>query len=132
MFLGQPEAGIPYVERWMRLNPHDPSIHTGYGVLGLSHLLLGHLNEAIDLFRRACAANPRFNHLHLLLAGALGLEGDLAGARAALAEAIKLRPEVNSLARLRAHIPWTVHPQYSVLRDKTLDVGLRRIGFPDE
>ena len=131
MFLGQPEEGASHIEKWIRLSPHDPNLHSGYAVLGLCHLLLGHLNEAIELFRKARTANPRHYYIHLLLAGALGLEGDLGGGSAALVEARRLKPEVNSIARLRVHVPWGVHPEYSGLRDKTLFVGLRRAGFPE-
>jgi adenylate cyclase len=49
-----------------------------------------------------------------------------------LADALKLKPEVNSLARLRASLPSTIGPQYLALREKTLVVGLRRAGFPEE
>jgi hypothetical protein len=44
-------------------------------------------------------------YIHLNLAGALGLRGDLDQARTALAEALRLRPEVNSLARYAQLLP---------------------------
>jgi hypothetical protein len=68
----------------------------------------------------------------LSLAGALGLRGDIEEARAEIAEAIKLNPEVNSLAALRASAPWITNPPYWALREKTVNVGLRRAGFPDD
>jgi len=68
----------------------------------------------------------------LNLAGALGLRGDLDEARAALGHAIRLKPEVNSLARYRAVTPWITNSQHWALREKTLNFGLRRVGFPDE
>ena len=70
--------------------------------------------------------------VHLNLSGALGLRGGLDQARAALAEALGIRPEVNSLARYRAATPWITNPKHWELRDRTLNVGLRRAGFPDE
>ena len=97
----------------------------------MCHLLLGHLNEAIDLLRKARTANRRLWFVHLWLAGALGLRGDLDGARAALAESIKLKPDVDSLARFTAQSPFT-NPAYMALRAKTLYAGLRSAGFPDE
>jgi hypothetical protein len=66
------------------------------------------------------------------LAGALGLRGDLGEAKAEIAEAIKLEPEVNSLAALRAYYPWITSPPLWALREKTVNVGLRRAGFPDK
>jgi len=95
------------------------------------------VDEAIDLLRKACAENPRFWFIHfwfihLWLAGTLGLREDLDEARAALAESPKLKPAMNSLARRRADVPWIANPPYWALQEKTLNVGLRRAGFPDE
>jgi adenylate cyclase len=131
MYLGQPEAAIPLVEKAIRLNPHDPNIANSYNALGLCHFLVGHVDQAIDLLRKAQAANPRLYYVQLRLAAALGLKGHLDEARAVLAEAIKLNPEVNSLARWRACRP-EGNAQYWALAEKTLNVGLRRAGFPDE
>jgi hypothetical protein len=52
--------------------------------------------------------------------------------RAELAESIKLKPEVNSLAQIGTQILWETNPEYLAFRAKTLDIGLRRAGFPDE
>jgi TolB-like protein/Tfp pilus assembly protein PilF len=130
--MGKPEAAIPYIEKSIRLSPHDPSIVANYSSLGECHLFLGHLDQAIELLRKARAANPPAFGTLLILAGALGLRGDIDEARAEIAEAIKLNPEVNSLAALRASAPWITNPPYWALREKTLNVGLRGAGFPDE
>ena len=130
--LGQPEAAIPYIEKAIRLSPYDASIPVSYMVLGRSHLLLGHVDEAIDFLRKARAANPRLYLVQFGLAAALGLKGDLDEARAALAEAIKINPELNSLARVRAHWRQLNNPQRRALAEKTEDAGLRRAGMPEE
>ncbi len=68
------------------------------------------------------------------LAGALALKGDLDSAKMRLAESLRLRPEVNSLTKWYAYLPWTSKnraPVFWALQDKTLDEGLRRIGFPE-
>jgi adenylate cyclase len=132
LWLGQPEAGIPYIEKAVRLNPHDPNRANFYASLGMCHLVLGHVDEAIDLLRKARAENPRFWFIHFWLAGGLGLKGDLDEARTALAESLRLKPEMNSLARRRADVPWVANPSYWELQERSLNVGLRRAGFPDE
>jgi tetratricopeptide (TPR) repeat protein len=78
-------------------NPQDPNAGHMLGALGMCHLLLGHVDQAIDLITKARARNPRSWFLYLYLAGALGLKGDLERAKAVLAESIKLKPEVNSI-----------------------------------
>ena len=132
MWLGQPQAGIPYIEKAIRLNPYDPNMGIFYFALGQCHLLLGHADDAITFFGRARSANPRLWYIHLWLAGALGLKGNLDEAKAALAESVKLNPEIDSLARVRARFPFETNPAYWALREKTVNVGLRRAGFPDD
>jgi len=130
--LGEPEAAIPLFEKAIGLNQRDPNNWYRYWGLGTCHLYLGRIPEAIELFRRAISGNPRLYYMHLGLAGALGLRGDLDEASTVLADAIRLKPEVNSLTQLRAYRPWDASAQHSELREKTLIAGLRRAGFPDE
>jgi TolB-like protein/class 3 adenylate cyclase/Tfp pilus assembly protein PilF len=132
-WLGRPQEGIPYIEKAIRLNPHDPNIGSCcYFSLAHSHLLLEHVDQAVELFRKAIAANPQLWYPHLYLAGALALRGDLDEAWAELSESLRLKPDINSLARQRAAFPFVTGPAYLALADKTINLGLRRAGFPDE
>jgi tetratricopeptide (TPR) repeat protein len=132
MYLGRPQEGIPHIEKAIRLSPFDPNIAVFYHILARSHLLLGHVDQSIDLFRKAITANPSAWENHLNLAAALGLRGDLDEARAQLAESLRLNPDIRSFARFRAAVPWIPGPDYSVLAEKTINLGLRRAGLPDE
>jgi len=61
-------------------------------------------------------------------------KGTLTRQKAVLAESLKLKPEINSLAQWYAWLPWTSKanaPRFWALQDRTLDTGLRRIGFPE-
>ena len=132
VYLGEPEAAIRPLERSIRLSPYEANIGFNYTYLGLCHLLLGRIENAIDHLRIARTSNPRVYVVHLYLAAALGLNGDFDGARAAIAEGIRLKPEVDSLAAWDTYRPWETNPQYLALGAKTLDVGLHRAGFPIE
>jgi TolB-like protein len=132
MFLGHPEAGIPDIEQAIRLDPQDPNMPTLYWALGACHLLLGQVDQAIEFLGKARAANSRLWFPHLYVAGAFGLRGDVEPARAALAESITLKPEINSVARMRVYNAWITNPEHWALQEKTLNVGLRRAGLPDE
>jgi len=131
MHLGRPEEVIPIIEKGIRLSPYDAGTPGTYQVLGLCHLLLEDVKTAIDLFRKSLAGNARLFHTHMSLAAALGLKGDLVEARVAVAGALRLRPDLNSVARLRASIPYS-NPQYWGLLEKTVIVGLRQAGVPEE
>ena len=68
-----------------------------------------------------------------MLAAALGFKGDVDEASAVLAESLKLKPEIRSMAQLRANYPAFHHdPQYVALRERTMEAGLRRAGLADE
>jgi adenylate cyclase len=131
-YLGHPESAVSHVEKAIRLSPRDPLVSAMHYGLGRCHLLLGHLDQATELFERVRAADPRDWDVRLWLAGALGLKGDLDGARAELAEATRLKPEIDSLVRWGAYEPWITNPEYRALREKTLHLGLRRAGFPEK
>jgi tetratricopeptide (TPR) repeat protein len=132
LYLGQPEAGIPPLEQAIRLRTNDPNLAMTYWALGTCQLLLGRVDQAIDLLQTARAANARLWVPYFYLVGAYGLKGDLERARSALAESLRLKPALRSIARMRAENPWLSNPQYWALQEKTLNVGLRRAGFPDQ
>jgi adenylate cyclase len=130
-FLGHPKSAIPLIERSLRLAPHDPVTPFSHYVLGMCHLLLDHIEEAVIWLRKSRAGNPRLWYAHLNLAAALGLRGELGEAAAALRQAIEIRPEIASLSVLRAR-PWHINPQFIGLYERTVCAGLRRAGLPDE
>ena len=134
LFLGRPDDAIDRGEKSLRLSPRDPSLPGIYLLLAWSRFVADRVDEAIDLFIKARTATPRVWMFSYGLAGALALKGDVDGAKAALAESLRLKPEVNSLAQWYAYLPWTSKdnaPKFWALQDKTLDVGLRSIGFPE-
>jgi len=132
MWLGQPETAIPHIEKAIRLNPYDPNIVSYYWALGSSNLVSGRIEDAASLLEKARAANPRLFFVHLWLAAPLALRGELDEAKNALAESLKLRPEISSLARWRAQYPWYSNAKFVALAEPTLYAGLRRAGFPEE
>jgi adenylate cyclase len=128
MLTGQPGQCIPLVEKALNLNPRDGF---SYMNLGKCYLLLGQVDEAMPLLRKAAAMQPGLWMVHLKLAGALGLKGEIEEARAELARLVKLKPEFNSIAKIRGWLPYK-NPQFQVLHDRTLIQGLRNAGFPEE
>ena len=132
MWLGQPETAIPKIEKAIRLNPYDPNIASYYWALGSSNLVSGRIDDAASLLEKARAANPRLFFVHLWLAAPLALREELDEAKNALAQSLKLRPEISSLAQWRAVYPWYGNAKFVALAEPTLYAGLRRAGFPEE
>jgi TolB-like protein/tetratricopeptide (TPR) repeat protein len=131
IYLGQPEAAIPQIQKATRLGPYDSATPAAFSALAHGHLLLGDIEPSIEFARKARARKPAVFIPHMLLAAALALHDELDEAAAALAEGIRVRPQFNSLARLRAYTTWG-NSLYRTLREKTLDLGLHRAGMPDE
>jgi adenylate cyclase len=102
-----------------------------YLIMGWCQLLLNRVDQAIDLLIQSRAANPRPWVAHFGLAAALGLKGDLDEAKAALAQSLKLNPQVNSLAQFRVYRPWG-NRQYWDLFEQTAATSLRRAGLPKQ
>ncbi|HEX3536739.1 MAG TPA: adenylate/guanylate cyclase domain-containing protein [Stellaceae bacterium] len=132
LYLGEPAATIPLEEKRIRLNPNDPNIAVAYWSMGLAYLLQGKPQEALEWLTRARAANPRVYYYCLDLAAAMALTNDLDGAHGALADALRLKPEISSIKRQRARWAYTNNPAYRVLAEKTVDAGLRLAGMPEE
>ena len=109
--LGEPEACIAQAENALRLGPRDPGVWNSYAHLGVGHLFLNHVDLATDYLIKARAAAPQVWYIHFYLAGALGLKGDLDGGMASLAEGLKLRPEMNSVANFRDLRPYYSSPK---------------------
>jgi hypothetical protein len=70
----------------------------------------------------------------LLLAAALGLKGELDEAKTMLFDATAISksgpPSVAQFNRVWPN--WNASPGYVALRQKTIDVGFRRAGLPEE
>jgi adenylate cyclase len=132
--LGQPEAALPHFEKAIQLNPKFQNIVYYYAGAGFCHLLLGDKDQAVDFLRKAHAENPRIFYIPLWLAAALGYRGDIDEAKIALAEFLKLSPEGNSIARLKADAArrGPVDPRFTALTEKTEYAGLRAAGLPEE
>jgi hypothetical protein len=99
--------------------------------LGWSYLLSGRVDQAIEWLLKSRTGNSRIWYVHYALAGALGLKGDIEGAKASLADLQKTKPEINSIANSYVYAPFLAYPPYRALIEKTINEGLRRVGFPE-
>ncbi|CAE7594832.1 cya3 [Symbiodinium microadriaticum] len=82
------------VERALRLSPDDSMAYLWWSWLGSSLILKGDHVSAIDAMRQSIKANRTFDWGWMMIAAAYGLAGQDAEARAALAEAQRLRPDL--------------------------------------
>jgi tetratricopeptide (TPR) repeat protein len=127
-WLGQPAEAISLIERCLRLAPHDLITPLNLARLGLCKLLLGQIDEAVTCLRKGRAGNPRLYYIHMLLASALGLKGELAEAGAALRQAVEINSKVGSQSALTSMLTQT-SPEYIDLYRTTVQAGLLLAGL---
>jgi tetratricopeptide (TPR) repeat protein len=100
---GDWERAYSLRQDYLRANPTDPLVHTG---IAESLRELGRLDEAEQAIRLALQAVPGSAAAHVELARILGAQGDAAGARAALEQALALwsraEPDFEPAAEARA------------------------------
>ena len=82
--LGQYEKAMEFLDKAIRLSPHDPTLFIWYRDKSSLYFGLQQYDQAIEWARRSIAINPNFSHSHGMLAAALALTGHEAEARDAL------------------------------------------------
>ena len=104
VYIGAVPEGLALVQRAVRLDPGDPLVGIWYARIGLAHLLLSQIDDAIYWLDKARIADPALPYVYARLAAAEALKGDSERAATALAEARTRSPngEYASIDRLRA------------------------------
>jgi TolB-like protein len=130
---GSIAESIPLHEQAIRLSPRDPGIGYWYHRIGVVQLLQSRTDEAIIWLEKARGIAPALPFVHLFLASAYGLRGEIERGAAELAEANRLPGlgHASSIADMRAKGYWGP-PQVRALFEATLFVGLRKLGLPEE
>ena len=132
VYTGAVAEGLALVERAVRLDPGDPLVGIWYARIGLAHLLMSRIDDAIYWLDKARIADPALPYVYARLAAAKALKGDTELAAAALAEAQRrsTNGEYASIARLRAESLGS--PKIRSLYDAVYFPGLRLAGVPDK
>jgi Flp pilus assembly protein TadD len=108
-----------------------PDFVSTHKALGASHLVLGQTDQAVAFLKQARQSNSQLWYIHMNLAAALALQGNLDEARQSLAEFIRLAPQYNSPKKYRSN-PSVSDPRYLALAKNTRDRGLLMAGLPEE
>jgi adenylate cyclase len=127
---GAVDEAIPYFEEAIHLSPHEPSIASWYGRMGVIYLLRSHTDEAIGWLEKANSENGRLPYVHAYLAAGYALKGEIDRARAELAAAQGLSKIYSSLASVQKS-PWFDEPKIRALAEATYFPALRKAGMPE-
>ncbi len=103
-FAGRPEEAISLlVEKAFRLDPGGAAYYAS--LLGHSHFLLNHHEEAEVMLKRTLTRNPEYVFAHSLLAAVYAEVGRQAEAEAELATVLRLSPQ-SSLTLIKERAPY--------------------------
>jgi adenylate cyclase len=119
--LGHYEQAKADAERAMRLSPRDPLVGLFHVDVGDAEIGLGHFDAAIEADRKAIDSGFQPYFAYTDLAAAYAHAGKMDEAKAALAEARRLNPELTT-KWLTEHSP----------NNPAVFDGLRKAGLPEE
>ncbi len=126
--LGMPEESIAAGLEAIRLSPRDGRLHGFLVVIAAAHLYAGRDAEALAWAQRAINARPEYSIPHAWAAAAAANLGDLATARAEIAEFRRLQPDY-SLASFKAE-RYSDKPEFLRQRERFYQ-GLHKAGLAD-
>jgi adenylate cyclase len=118
-FLGDPDAGIPWIERAMRIDPFSANRY--YLDLVRALFTAGRPTEAITVLERI--TRTHYEH-YLWLAASYAAAGDLPAAYQAGQQAIALRPELSIRSYVDTGFAWKRAEDKGRLRDALVQAGL--------
>lgn len=123
LYSGNPLAGIPFIERAMRLDP--AFTHQYLHFLGSAYLIAGKYEEAAASFRERIRLVPETDLSRALLAATLGYLGDIDEARRIWTELKQVNPRY-SFAEHLSRLPFSNPVDADRIKD-----GLAKAGLPN-
>jgi adenylate cyclase len=130
VFLGRAGEGIAGVETAIRLSPHAPGRPFWEFELCHLHTHLAHWQEAIEHCRLAIQGAPNFWYPYADVAAANAWLGRDAEAKAALADLLKLKPDMTAQAYLAAGSMFSENAVFAQQIARMVE-GMRKAGLPE-
>jgi adenylate cyclase len=122
VWAGRPEEALGLVEKAMRLNPHYPVNYLF--TLGFAYSTLERYEEAMATLKRALTRSPDDLGIHLVLAVIYSEIGREEEARAHVAEALRINPQL-SMKVLEQIIPFKDTAIFERVGDNLRKAGLK-------
>jgi adenylate cyclase len=130
-FLGQPEKGLAYAEKGMRLSPRDPYIYFFQFEKGFALAMMGRDSEALEWVTLAADAAPEWPLTQAVRASLLALTGHTEEAKATFEHYLSLKATTaRTIEQWRSQIA-SAGPGFAAFTHRLTD-GLRRAGMPEQ
>lgn len=95
MVLGQIEPAIEYLKQGIDISPHDSRLAVWCAVLGIAYLYAGDFEQAREVAEQGCQNNDKTYLPRVVLASALIELGQEDGARKAVGECYRVKPDLS-------------------------------------
>ena len=124
-FSGKPDDGAGSLEKAMRLDPRSPWLSYWLDGMAWVHFARAQYEEAIEWAQRSCKVNPDHPWAYRALAASYAMLGRQEEARSALAEELRLEPDM-TISKMKLE-PWEAKPDFV---ERYFD-ALRKAGLPE-
>jgi TolB-like protein/tetratricopeptide (TPR) repeat protein len=124
-FSGKPDEGAGSLAKAMRLDPRSPRLWYWLDGMAWVHFARGQYEEAIEWAQRSCKVNPDQPWAYRALAASYAMLGHQEEARSALAEELRLEPDM-TISKMKLE-PWDAKPDFV---ERYFD-ALHKAGLPE-
>jgi adenylate cyclase len=133
LYLGRMQDALDWFEKADQIGPRDPSRWIWLGAMGRVQFFLGRNDEAIRMLRMSADANPSDSRAYALLAAVFALSRKAEDAKSALAECLRLQPQM-TIKRLFSDwsVPLEATSRSYLLEHERFRDGLRLAGMQEE
>jgi TolB-like protein/Tfp pilus assembly protein PilF len=125
VWIGEPETAIEYLERFIRISPLDPLMHSVRSAIAFAHVFAGRFTEAVSYAEKALADNPNTHQALRATALSCAWAGRTEQAQKAIDRLLKIDPTLR-VSRL-ANLTPLQRPQ-DIARYQE---GMRMAGLPE-
>jgi len=123
IYSGRPKEGLAALQRYLRLDPRDPTLAIGLLQVAVGHYFCREYERAVEAAKRVIRSHPDFPLSYRWLAAALGHLGRIKEAKRALEKAIAIGPASFDMY-VRKRVPWMRPEDHAHMLE-----GLRKAGW---
>jgi TolB-like protein/Tfp pilus assembly protein PilF len=125
VWIGEPETAIEYLERFVRISPLDPLLHSVRSAIAFAHVFAGRFTEAVSYAEKALADNPNTHQALRATALSCAWAGRTEQAQKAISRLLEIDPTLR-VSKL-VNITPLQRPQ-DIARYQE---GMRKAGLPE-
>ncbi len=125
VWVGEPETAIEYLERFIRISPLDPLLHSVRSAIAFAHVFAGRFTEAVSYAEKALADNPNTHQALRATALSCAWAGRTEQARKAISRLLEIDPT------LRVSKLLNITPLQRPQDIARYQEGMRKAGLPE-